>query len=237
MAITPVKGKPMKKALIVLTSHATLGNTGKPTGWYLPEVSHIYFPLLEAGFEVDFASPKGGAAPMDPPSDKREDPLNRRFMEDAALQAQVRRTLALEVVDPSAYGVIFFAGGHGTMWDFPANPALSRVAAAIYEAGGIVSAVCHGPAALVDIKLSNGRYLIEGKTVNGFTDKEEQLVGLTGVVPFLLESKLKERSATFKGGEPWSSTVVVSERVLTGQNPQSAKALAQALVQLSGPSR
>ncbi|WP_413584357.1 type 1 glutamine amidotransferase domain-containing protein [Bdellovibrio sp. HCB274] len=221
-----------KRALIVVSSHDKLGTTGKPTGWYLSEVTHVYYPLINAGFIVDFASPKGGAAPLDPGSRDEKDELNKRFLHDKAVMKQIGRTLSLKNVDPNKYTVIHFAGGHGAMWDFPNNPELSRVAAGIYESGGVVSAVCHGPAALVDIKLSNGEYLIKGKKVNGFTNAEEEEVGLSKVVPFPLATKLQERGGIYEGGKNWEDKVVVDGRLITGQNPQSAHSVATKLVEL-----
>lgn len=222
-----------KQALIVVTSNDKLGDTGKKTGWYLSEVTHIYYPLVEAGFSVDFASPRGGAAPIDESSRNLDDPENKKFLEDTDLVTRIRNTIPLAKVDPKKYQVVHFAGGHGVMWDFPDNEDLSRVAAAIYENGGIVAAVCHGPAALVNVKLSNGKYLVEGKDVNSFTDSEEKEVGLADTVPFLLESKLKGRGAKFHAGGNWENKVVVSERLITGQNPQSAAALARKIVELA----
>ncbi|WP_413581770.1 type 1 glutamine amidotransferase domain-containing protein [Bdellovibrio sp. HCB288] len=220
------------RALIVISSHDKLGDTGKPTGWYLSEVTHVYYPLIKAGYKVDFASPKGGAAPMDPGSRDPKDEDNKRFLEDRAAMKQIERTLPLAKVDPKKYKVVHFAGGHGAMWDFPNNPELSRVAAGIYESGGVVAAVCHGPAALVDIKLSNGEYLIQGKKVNGFTNAEEEEVGLTKVVPFSLANKLQERGALYEGGKNWENKVVVDGRLVTGQNPQSAHSVAVAIIEV-----
>lgn len=222
-----------KKALIVVTNHEALGNTGEKTGWYLPEVSHIYFPLTEAGFHIDFASPKGGKAPLDQKSYDLSDALNKRFVEEKKLLPQFEHTLALSNINPKDYQIIFFAGGHGTMWDFPNSADLNRVTAAIYEQGGIVSAVCHGPAALVNVKLSNGNYLIAGKEVSAFTNEEEQAVELTKIVPFSLETKLKEHGAKFHAGKMWDNIVVVSDRLITGQNPQSAYSLGKKIVEVA----
>jgi len=184
---------PVKKVLIVLTSHNTLGDTGKETGFYLSEVTHPYDAFARAGFEVDFVSPQGGKAPMT--GVERQDPLNQAFLDDPALIAQVENTLHPTQVDASQYDGIFYAGGHGTMWDFPNNARLAQIAVAIYEQGGVVGAVCHGPAGLVNITLSTGEYLVAGKQVAAFTNEEEMAVGLTEVVPFLLESTLIERGA------------------------------------------
>jgi putative intracellular protease/amidase len=221
------------KALIVVTSHDRLGETGKQTGWYLSEVTHVYYPLVEAGFSVDFASPLGGAAPMDAGSRKPEDPDNARFLADAELMATMARTQPLAQVDASAYEVVHFAGGHGVMWDFPENPEIERVARGVYERGGVVAAVCHGPAALVGVKLSNGSYLVTGKQVAPFTNSEERAVGLAEVVPFLLQSKLEQQGALISSAANWQSHAVTSERLVTGQNPQSARAVATGIVELT----
>jgi putative intracellular protease/amidase len=222
-----------KRALIVITSNDGLGDTGKKTGWYLSEVTHVYYPLVEAGFAVDFASPQGGAAPMDESSRKLDDPENKRFLEDPELTVRLRQTLPLADIDPKQYAVVHFAGGHGVMWDLPADAEVERVAAGVYEHGGIVAAVCHGPAALVDVKLTNGDYLVAGHDVAAFTNAEEEAVGLTKVVPFLLEAKLAERGARVHPARNWQSQVMVSGRLITGQNPQSARALGHRIVEVA----
>lgn len=218
----------MTKVLFVLTSHDILGSTGKPTGFYLPEVTHPDAVFSQAGFFVDFVSPKGGKAPMI--GVDLQDPLNRTFLENSTKVAQVENTLNPTQIDPSQYDAIFYAGGHGTMWDFPENQALSEIATAIYEQGGVVGAVCHGPAGLINIKLSSGEYLVAGKTVSAFTNEEEQAVELSQVVPFLLESKLIERGAQFTKAGNFKPHVVVSERLVTGQNPASAQGVAERMV-------
>lgn len=214
-----------QKALIVVTSH-------KP-GWYLSEVTHIYYPLVEAGYKVDFASPEGGAARMDESSRKLDDPENKRFLENKALVQQIAQTKKLDQIKAQDYQIIHFAGGHGAMWDFHNSDALNKLAANIYEQGGIVSAVCHGPAALVNVKLSNGEYLVKGKDVSAFTDSEEAEVKMTSVVPFLLESTLRERGAKMITGKNWQDQSVVSERLVTGQNPQSGHSVGKKIVELA----
>lgn len=219
-----------KKVLIAITSHNTLNN-GKETGYWLGEVTHFYHILAEAGFEVDFASPKGSQPPLDQRSYDLRDKDNRQFWEDKRLQAQLNNTIPIEAVNPQDYIAIYYAGGHGAMWDFPSNERLAQVAALIYENGGFVSAVCHGSAGLLNIKLTNGRSLLDGKTVTGFANLEEQLIRLTKAVPYLLEDELKKQGATYKRGVlPFIPHVEVSDRLITGQNPQSAKAVAKALV-------
>jgi putative intracellular protease/amidase len=219
-----------KKVLIVLTSHDTLGDTGKETGFYLPEVTHPLDVFTRAGLMVDFVSPKGGKAPMT--GIDLADPLNKAFLDNSELVSRVENTLNPAQIDPAEYSAIFYAGGHGTMWDFPDDARLAAIAAAIYEAGGIVGAVCHGPAALVNIKLSNGEYLVANKTVSAFTNEEEAAVGLTEIVPFLLESRLIDRGANFTKVPNFQVSVVESDRLVTGQNPASAAGVGEQMVKL-----
>jgi putative intracellular protease/amidase len=219
-----------QKVLIVLTSHDTLGNTGKETGFYLPEVSHPVDVFDRAGLTVEYVSPKGGKAPMI--GIDRADPLNAAFLDNPRKMAQVENTLHPTQINPSEYAAIFYAGGHGTMWDFPENVDLARIAAHIYEQGGVVGAVCHGPAGLVNIQLSNGNYLVAEKVVSGFTNEEEREVGLAEVVPFLLEEKLAERGAIVEKAPNFQAKVSVNDRLVTGQNPASATGVAEKIVEL-----
>lgn len=220
-----------KKALIVVTSHDRLGDTGKPTGYYLPEVSHPYYALLEAGVQVDLASPRGGKAPMDARSRDTSDPANRRMLETPADADKLEHTLPLSQIDPADYDAVLFAGGHGTMWDFPGDRDIGRIAASIYERGGIVAAVCHGPAALVDVTLSSGDPLVKGKQVTGFSNAEEDAAELTDIMPFLLETRLIERGAHYGKADLWQEKVVIDERLVTGQNPASAAGVGRAIAQ------
>lgn len=217
-----------RKILFVLSSHGELGETGKPTGYYVPEAAHPWKKLSEAGFETDFVSPLGGAAPAI--GANLDDPIQREFVERADVAEAVAHTMRPEDVDPDAYAAIHFVGGHGTMWDFADNERLAAITAAIYEAGGIVAAVCHGPAGLVNVKLSDGSYLIDGRNLTSFTDDEERAVGLTSVVPYLLESRLNERGAKHAKAPNFEPHVVIDDRLVTGQNPKSALPLGEALV-------
>ncbi len=219
----------MKKVLIVVTSHDELGKTGQKTGYYLSEVTHPYFQLVDAGIQVDIASPKGGKAPVDPKSDDLKDPENKRFIEDPNHKDKLENTLVLAAIDPNQYDAILFAGGHGTMWDFYPNDVIARLAATLYEKGGYVAAVCHGPAALLNIKLSNGDYLIQGKQISAFSNDEENAVGLANDMPFLLESELIARGGHYVKASEWQAKVAVSERLITGQNPASAAGVGQVL--------
>jgi putative intracellular protease/amidase len=218
------------KALFVLTSHDTLGNTGKETGFYLSEVTHPYVAFEQAGIAVDFVSPKGGKAPMT--GVDLTDPLNKAFLDDPQKVAKVENTLTPAEIDPKNYVAIFYAGGHGTMWDFPHQQVIDYIAAAIYEQGGVVGAVCHGPAGLVNIKLSNGSYLVAGKTVAAFTNDEEVAVELSDVIPFFLAEKLVERGAVHTKAANFQPNVEVSDRLVTGQNPASAKGVGEQMAAL-----
>ena len=219
------------KILLVLTSHSELGDTGKKTGFWLPELTHPYYEFKKAGYLIDVASIQGGIAPVDPKSLEEPDYANQRFLQDAELMAKVFTTLPISKIDPTAYQAVVFAGGSGPMWDFPNNEHVNRVAAAIYENKGIVSAICHGPAALVDIKLSNGKYLVSGRKVAAFTNEEEAELKLTHVIPFLLQDKLIERGAKHIHGKPWKENVVVDGRLITGQNPASATKVAKKIIE------
>lgn len=217
-----------QKVLVVLTSHSQLGNTGKETGFYLSEVSHPVAVFEKAGIQVDYVSPKGGKAPMT--GDDREDPINAAFLDDPKKMSQVENTLRPDQVNHSDYAAIFYAGGHGTMWDFPQAEDLGMIAAQIYEKGGIVSAVCHGPAGLIPIRLSNGKALVEGQEVSCFTNQEENAVELSEVVPFLLADKLTSLGAKHTQADNFKAYVVKSDRLITGQNPASAAGVGEAIV-------
>ena len=219
------------KILLVVTSHSELGDTGKKTGFWLPELTHPYYEFKKAGYVIDVASVQGGIAPVDPKSLEEPDEANHRFLQDAELMAKVFTTLPLSKIDPAAYQAVVFAGGSGPMWDFPNNKHVNRVAAAIYENKGIVSAICHGPAALVDIKLSDGKYLVSGRKVAAFTNEEEEDLKLTHVIPFLLQDKLIDRGAIHIHGKPWKENVVVDGRLITGQNPASATKVAKKIIE------
>lgn len=227
-AAAQTKSKRMKKILFVVTSHDKKGSTGESTGYYLSEVSHPWDVLVNAGYEIDFVSPKGGNPPVD--GFNLEDPINKKFWEDPVYRKKIENSLKPSEVNPANYIAIHYAGGHGAVWDLPQNEEIAAIATKIYETNGVVSAVCHGPAGIVNIKLSNGKYLIDGKKVNGFTNEEEVAVGLEKVVPFLLEDKLIERGGIYEKSGLWQEHVTVDQRLITGQNPQSAYALGAALL-------
>ncbi|CAA7386147.1 Molecular chaperone Hsp31 and glyoxalase 3 [Chryseobacterium fistulae] len=217
-----------KKILFVVTSHDKKGNTGENTGYYLGEVSHPWEVLHRAGYEIDFVSPKGGTPPVD--GFDLKDPVNKEFWENKEYKNKIDHSFKPSQINPDNYSAIFYAGGHGAMWDLADNIELANIASKIYENNGIVAGVCHGPAGLVNIKLSNGKYLVDGKKINAFTNEKESEVKLTNVVPFLLEDKLIERGAQFEKSGLWQNHVVSDQRVITGQNPQSAKSVGEAML-------
>lgn len=219
---------PELRVLMVLTSHATKGHQeGEPTGFYLGELTHPLAELEVAGIAVDFASIKGGEPAVD--GLDLNDPVNMRYWNDDIFREAIRHTQKLSQVDTTKYAGIFYVGGHGAMWDFPVSAAVRQVTRAIYEAGGIVGAVCHGPAALVNVTLSNGTYLVAGKNISAFTDDEERAVKLERIVPFLLASTLIRRGARHQAAPDWTAKVVVDGRLVTGQNPQSAAGVGAAM--------
>lgn len=219
------------KVLVVVTSHGQLGTTGKPTGYYLSEVAHPYEKFVAAGFEVDIASPKGGEAPLDPNSKNEKDLVIKKLMDDKKFASKLKSTLKLSSVDLKQYKAIVFAGGHGTMWDFAEGDVPTAIQK-VYENNGVVAAICHGPASLVNAKLSDGTYLVAGKKVTGFSNAEEEAAQLTKIMPFLLETALVDRKAIYEKSPLWKEKVVVDGRLVTGQNPASASGVGEAVVKI-----
>lgn len=218
------------RILFVVTSHETLGrDSGEPTGFHLFEAARPWRVLRDAGLEIDFASPRGGAAPIDPASLDSNDPDNAALLKDPEASHKLRNTIPIERTCATDYRCVYFPGGRGAMWDFPDNPHIQRIAADIHDRGGVVAAICHGPAALVNVRNAEGRYLVEGRRVAAFTDEEERAAKKDGTVPFLLASKLKERGAEHVRAGNFQGCVVADERLVTGQNPASAAKLAEAL--------
>jgi len=218
------------RVLFVLTSYDKLGDSGKKTGWYLEELSCPYYAIKDAGYKIDIASPKGGAAPLDEESKKPEDGLNKRFLADKDAMKQVANTMTLSKAKAENYKAIVFPGGHGPMFDLADNKDSQKLVQKIYEKKGIVAAVCHGPAGLVNVKLKDGNYLIKGKKVTGFTNAEEDAVKKTKYMPFMLESKMAEHGGKFEKSPLWQSHVTVDGNLITGQNPKSAEGMGKEVV-------
>lgn len=220
-----------KRILVILSNHAELG--GEPNGTYMPELTHALHVLGEAGLSWDLASPLGGAVPG---YGKEADQLTREMLADPAFSAALSATRPLSEVDPAAYDAVFYPGGYGLLFDLIDSVESQQLAAAIYEQGGVVAAVCHGPAALAHVRLSDGTVLVEGRQVTGFTLEEEQIMKTLEVIPFLLEQKLIDSGAVYRKRKAWKSLVVEDGRLITGQNPGSARGVGEALAARLGAS-
>ncbi|WP_367401793.1 type 1 glutamine amidotransferase domain-containing protein [Kocuria marina] len=220
----------MKKILLVLTSQDTLGDTGEATGYNVAEASHPWKVFRDAGYFVDFASIAGGQPPRD--EVQEDDPVQVEFTQDETVKASLYNTPRVSVVDPSQYDAVYLVGGHGTMWDFTGDADLQKLIASVYNSGGVVGAVCHGPSGLVDVELGTGVALLSGRKVAAFTNAEEEAVAKQDVVPYLLQDKLEEQGATVKLADNWEENVQVDERLVTGQNPQSAAGVAKEMTKL-----
>jgi putative intracellular protease/amidase len=223
----------MSKILMVLTSHNILGNTGRPTGFWLEEFTAPYYVFHDAGQQVTVASPKGGQPPIDPKSD---DPANQtdsmtRFKGDKAAQAVLARTVKLAGLKAADFDTVFYSGGHGPMWDLAEDPVSIALIESFYNAGKPVAAVCHAPGVLRHVKFE-GEPLVKGKRVTGFTNEEEEEVQLTHVVPFLVEDELKRLGARFEKVGNWKVFTITDGLLITGQNPASSTAAGKALLEL-----
>ncbi|MEZ9937951.1 type 1 glutamine amidotransferase domain-containing protein [Vibrio breoganii] len=221
----------MTKVLIPVTNHATLGDTDQANGTYAPELTHALHAILAAGFDYDIASIHGGEAPLYG-TDIEGDSVNADILADSDFQSRVNNTIPVSAVNIGDYDAIFYPGGFGLLSDLATNEDFASIAAKHYEGGGIISAVCHGPGALLPIKLSNGETLLQSKSVTGFTREEEIDFGTINDIPFLLEESLARSAARFNKVQPWQELVIIDERVITGQNPTSAGAVGKALVKL-----
>ncbi|WP_028634302.1 type 1 glutamine amidotransferase domain-containing protein [Pseudomonas parafulva] len=222
----------MKKILMVLTSHDQLGNTGKKTGFWLEEFAAPYYVFIDNGADVTLASPKGGQPPLDPKSDEADAQTDatRRFASDAEGQAALADTVPLNQVDPYHFDAVFYPGGHGPLWDLAEDKHSITLLQAFYAANKPIAAVCHAPGVLKNVKAPDGHPAVKGKQVTGFTNSEEAAVGLTDVVPFLVEDMLKAKGGAYSKGADWSSHVVEDGHLITGQNPASSEAAAEALL-------
>lgn len=219
--------------LLLVTSHDRLGSTGEKTGFWLEELAAPYRAFVEAGANVTIASPKGGKAPADPKSESNPPEVVKWFLGNEEAQAKLESTKRIaDITEP--YDVYFVVGGHGVMWDLAEDAAAARLLGQAYDQGKVVAAVCHGPGALVNVHLASGEPLVKGRRVAGFSDEEEAAVKLTGVVPFPLETRLRELGGRYERGPMWKSFAVRDGRLVTGQNPASSEAVArEALAALS----
>lgn len=224
-----------KRILHVVTNVAHYDDPNEPTGLWLSELTHAYHVFEKAGYEQDIVSPQGGLSPLKPRSLKfpNYDKTAKAWRADDAKMALLANTAAPADIDSSRYDAIYYTGGHAVMWDFPDSEGLQRISREIFERGGIVSSVCHGYCGLLNIKLSDGSLLVDGRKVTGFAWKEEELAKVDKLVPYNAEQEMKNRGALYeKGMIPFTPYVVADGRLVTGQNPNSAKATAKKVVSL-----
>jgi putative intracellular protease/amidase len=222
------------KILMVLTSHDKLGNTGRKTGFWLEEFAAPYYRFKDAGAEIVLASPKGGQPPLDPKSNEPnfQTDVTHRFEADAAAQAQLAATVRLDGVESQDFDTVFYPGGHGPMWDLAEDRISIKLIEGFLAAGKPIAFVCHAPGALRHAKTREGKPLVAGKNVTGFTNTEEEAVGLTQVVPFLVEDELKAKGGHFSKTGDWGVHVVTDGLLITGQNPASSGPAAKELLDL-----
>ena len=221
-----------KNILVVLTSHDRLGETGHQTGFWLEELATPYYVFKDAGAVVTLASPDGGKPPLDPKSDdvSEETPATIRFKADTVANEQLANTAKLQGVDASNFDAVFYPGGHGPLWDLIDNEQSIKLIEAFWTQGKPVSAVCHAPISLVNAKDENGEFIVKGREVTGFTNEEEEAVGLTNIVPQLVEDVMIERGANYSKKESWASFACKDGNLITGQNPASSEAVAELLL-------
>ena len=222
------------KVLFVLTSHDKLGNTGHKTGFWLEEFAAPYFALKDAGAVITLASPAGGQPPLDPKSDEpdAQTPATERFRKDTEAQAALASTVALNQVSAEEFDAVFYPGGHGPLWDLATDPQSIALLEAFDRANKPLALVCHAPGALIHVRGADGQPLVAGRNVTGFTNSEEAAVGLSAVVPFLIEDEFIRLGAHYEKGPDWQVHVVTDGHLITGQNPASSEAVAHALLSM-----
>lgn len=220
------------KILFVLTSHSELGNTGKKTGFWIEEFAAPYYVLADAGAVITIASPAGGQPPVDPKSEAADaqTPATKRFYKDNEAIDKVAFSIQLSDIKAEDYDAVFYPGGHGPLWDLANDSFSIRLIEEFYNTQKPIAFVCHSPAALIKVKSEDGEPLVKGKKVTGFSDTEEEVVGLTTVVPFLLEEELKKLGADYSKGADWGSYTQQDGLLITGQNPGSSEAVAKLLL-------
>lgn len=220
------------KVLIVLTSHDTLGDTGRKTGFWLEEFAAPYYTFRDAGVETVLASPKGGQAPLDPVSNKPDfqTDMTRRYDADPEAQAALANTVRLDTVSAEDFDAVFYPGGHGPLWDLAEDSNSKKLIEDMLRSGKPVALVCHAPGVLRHVTNEDGTPLVQGRPVTGWSDSEEEAVGLTNVVPFLVETELKKLGADYSKTKDWGSHVIQNDLLITGQNPASSTVAAAALI-------
>ena len=220
------------RILMVLTSHDQLGNTGKKTGFWLEELAGPYYTFKEAGAEIVLASSQGGQPPLDPKSDEPafQTETTRRFQADAQAKAQLAATVRLDTVKQQDFDAVFYPGGHGPLWDLAEDPVSIKLIESFFAASKPVAVVCHAPGVLRRVTTPEGKPLVAGKKVTGFTNTEEQVMGLTQVVPFLVEDELRTQGGIFSKADDFQPCVVSDGLLITGQNPASSTPAAELLL-------
>lgn len=220
------------KILFVLTSHDKLGDTGKKTGFWVEEFASPYYILLDKGADITIATPKGGAAPIDPSSDAPDavTAATDRFNNDAVAKEKIANTKVLADMDPDDFDAVFYPGGHGPLWDLTKDGNSIALIEKFNSQGKPIAFVCHAPAVLKDVKNADGTRLVKGKKVTGFSNSEESAVGLREVVPFLLENMLVENGAFYSNADDWAPFAIQDGNLITGQNPASSELVAEKLL-------
>ncbi|GFO38200.1 thiamine biosynthesis protein thij [Plakobranchus ocellatus] len=225
-----------KRILVVLTSQGTLGETAHKTGWYLPELAHPLKVLFDAGYKdlIDSISPKGGLAPLDPQSEEafKDDPTCQWLHKDADAKNLINHTKLPRNIVSSDYCAVLYPGGHGPMFDLACNEEVAKIASDVYKRGGLVAACCHGPAGLVPVKDAAGNSIVQNRKVTCFTNSEEKAIEMTSLVPFALETRLRELGGNFVARDDFQENVLIDGRLITGQNSQSSSAFSEAVLKL-----
>lgn len=220
------------KILFVLTSHSQMGDTGHKTGFWVEEFANPYYTLVDQGVDITIATPKGGAAPIDPtsnlPQNATED--TERFNKDEVVQKKINETIALAAINFEDYDAVFYPGGHGPLWDLAEDEISAKLIQDFNSMNKPIAFVCHAPAALKHVKNTQGEFLVKGKKMTGFTNEEEEAVQLTNVVPFLVEDMLKENGGIYTKGDNWVAYAVQDGNLITGQNPASSALVAEMLL-------
>lgn len=222
------------KILFVLTSHSQMGDTGHKTGFWVEEFANPYYTLIDKGVDVSIATPKGGAAPVDPtsnlPQNATED--TERFNKDKTVQEKIANTITLADVNFEDYDAVFYPGGHGPLWDLAEDVTSAKLIQDFNSQNKPIAFVCHAPAALKNVTNAEGEFLVKGKKVTGFSNEEEEAVQLTKVVPFLVEDMLKENGGIYSRGENWAAYALQDGNLITGQNPASSALVAEILLKM-----
>lgn len=219
-------------AVFVFTNHGEMGATGEKSGYWLAEAAHSWKILSDAGFQITFASPKGGISPVTPRSLNTNDPRDLAFLNGPVKKGEIDQTVPLSDINLNDVDVLFFVGGYGVMWDYPSNPIISEAILTVDKNKGILAGICHGPAAFVGVMDENGIPFIKNKLITSFTSNEEIALKREYVVPFILETRLRELGANFVPGENFGENVQIDGRLITGQNPASGEKMANSIIKI-----